>query len=105
MQKRTKITLASAIVAALAMSAVIAGAAFAATPTTTSAKPAAVSVAADTDNVDLQSGSQANDATEIAGVESEKDGPAETDGIDHQFEGQETGNNGDGVEAPGASSK
>jgi hypothetical protein len=77
MQKRTMITLGSAIAGALLTSALVAGVAFATAPATAPEKSAAVSVAA---------------------PESEKAGPAETDGIDHQFEGQETGNNGDGVE-------
>lgn len=116
MQKRTKITMASALVVALASSALVASVAFAAAPATTTPKPAAMSAAVDKDNVDFQSESQADDATEVqtpeggasaevAGVESEKRGVVETDGIDHQFDGQETGNNGDGVEAPGASTK
>jgi len=38
---------------------------------------------------------EANEAVE--GRESEADDSTETDGIDHQFEGEETGENGDGV--------
>jgi hypothetical protein len=100
MQKRTKITLASAIVAALATSALVAAVAFAAPdPVTASGTPANIEVTIpDTDNVEFQSESEADDATEVEVPEkSEKAGEAETDLIDHQFEGEETGNNGEGV--------
>ena len=106
MKTRTKVTLASGIAGALLAGLLVAGAAFAAPkPVAAPVAPEAVSTTVpDTDSV--QSGSQADDPTEAKGAKSESAGESksagtETDGVDHQFEGQETGENGVGTDAPG----
>jgi len=115
MNTRRKITTAAMALGVLAGSA---GIASAATTTTTpspnpSVQPASaneapdtgeVSGAPDTDAIESQSGDQSqvdgvNDAAEAPGSE-KASAETETDGIDHQFEGQEIGNNGDGIPGP-----
>ncbi|MHB1341028.1 MAG: hypothetical protein ACYCX5_04620 [Coriobacteriia bacterium] len=115
MEKGKKVVLGTAIAAALATSALVAGMAFAApgigrTPATSPAatpnKAATVAAPAETadvnavdgDNVQDENG--ADDATEAKSTEAKgekESASAETDGVDHQFEGEEVGNNGDGV--------
>lgn len=105
MEARKKLVLGTTAVAALATSALVAGLAFA-TPGNsgvTSVSPSAVQAkvgetaepveAKDVDNVQDENG--ADDATEAKGAE--EAASAETDGIDHQFEGEEIGDNGNGV--------
>jgi len=113
METNKKLVLGSSLAAALATSALVAGLAFAAPGNVTSpVQPAAVKVAQsavasptesnatanDGDNIQNENG--ADDATEAKGEKSkgEKEASsAEADGIDHQFNGEEVGNNGNGV--------
>ncbi|MDP2181702.1 MAG: hypothetical protein Q8K99_03940 [Actinomycetota bacterium] len=116
MEKRNKIALVSAISAALATSALVAGLAFA-TPnssSTPSVAPAAESSAvveapeAEADGVDHQFDGEeagnngdgvpdANEAAEAEGAEESESAETETDGVDHEFDGEEIGDNGNGV--------
>jgi hypothetical protein len=73
MDKRKKVTLISAMAAALATSALVATAALA-TPAQTPAP-----------------------ADKASAVASQPAEAAETDGVNHEFDGEEVGNNGDGV--------
>ncbi len=109
MDKRNKVVLGSAVAAALATSALVAGMAFAAPKVATAPvkapaaqsqqveAPEAAATGADTDNV--QSGDQngADDATEPKGVEEAKGAANERDGVNHEFNGEEVGNNGNGI--------
>ncbi len=92
MEKRTKRTLASAIGAALATSAVVAGLAVA-TPAATPAPKGG-----DTDNIQYESQGQADDATEVNEPKGENEGKkgkeADTDDIQYESGGQESGENG-----------
>lgn len=88
MQTGRKIVLGSAIAAALATSAIVAGVAFAAPSTTTGSS---------TTTVGVSKSAEAVDAVEANGAETTEVKGAETHGINHQFSGEEVGNNGDGV--------
>ena len=77
MDEKRKVMLASGLAAALATSAIVAGVAFA-TPSTPTPDPK-VTTAAET--------AEAPEAGEAA----------ETDGINHEFDGEEVGENGNGI--------
>ncbi len=61
----------------------------------TDASGAAIEVKVDAGNGAVLAQESGDEASE--GTESEADDSTETDGIDHQFEGEETGENGDGA--------
>lgn len=100
-----KVVFGSAVAAGLLTSALIAGFAFATPSVNATAQPKAAaateaaeaneSSAVDTDNVqeEVQDANDADDATEAA----EAKGSAETDGINHEFDGEEIGDNGNGI--------
>jgi len=121
MKKRTRITLASAILAALAATALVAGVAFA-EQSKTAVKPvptqaavvggeqgtgevagteapetSEVKDAKDAEANDAQIGEQVEDgktdATEVKGAEESKGSEADTDTVQHEANGQESGEN------------
>lgn len=102
MSKTRKIIVAGAVAAGLTLGAAAIASASGGTATQTSGDPIVGSTTQTPEAVDTGQGtSAATDVEAPDSTETEAVGADEAvDGVDHQFEGQEVGNNGDGVPDP-----